>query len=361
MLFPGKTLSLIFALFFAVGHLTGQSQSSTPASRPDTTVRFFGVPLAFYTPDTRWGGGVAGILTFRGRPLRSSVSFSVAYTQRRQILLWFPFQWYSPKGQWRAYGEVGWYRYLYQYFGIGNRYPFDYLETYTAQYPRLRLTALRQTNLRYNWGIRYGLDDYHIVEKDPQGEIASNKIPGARGGFSSSIGPVWLFDNRDNPFFPRQGWLVEVAVFGEHRLTGSDFTYLRYTLDAARYVSFGKYNVLAMQVLAQFTNGQSPFFLLPQIGGSRLLRGYPAGKFRDQHLLIVQGEGRFPLIWRFKSVLFCGVGSVFGSPGERVRWRPNGGLGVRFEFDRKQHIHLRADYGFGDGVSGFYLTVGEAL
>lgn len=327
----------------------------------DTTVRFFGVPLVFYTPDTRWGGGVAGIVTFRGRPLRSSVSFSVAYTQRKQLLLWFPYQIFGRRGRWRAYGEVGFYRYLYQYFGIGNRYPYSYIETYTARYPRFRISALREINSRHSVGFRYWFDDYRIVEAEAQGEVAERKILGAEGGVSSAFGPVWLFDSRNNQFFPRRGWLVEGSVFGEHRLTVSDFNYLRATLDAARYFPAGWRNVMVVQFVAQFTAGSSPFFMLPQLGGSRLLRGYPAGKFRDKHMLAVQAEWRFALFWRLKGVAFAGTGGVFGSPGETLRWRPNGGAGLRFEFDRKQRIHLRADYGFGDGISGFYLTVGEAF
>ena len=335
-----------------------RAQSPAP---PDTTLRLFGVPLVFYSPDTRWGFGAAGIVTFRGQPQRSSVTFSLAYTQRKQWLLWFPYQIFSRRGQWRAYGEVGFYRYLYQYFGVGNRYPFGYIETYTARYPRFRVNVLRRLTDRHSAGFRYWLDDYRIVEKEARGEIAEGKILGAEGGFSSAAGPVWLYDSRDNPFYPRKGWLVEGTVYGEHRLTGSDFAYLRSSLDGAGYFPVGPRHVLVVQAVAQFTAGGSPFFSLPQIGGTRLLRGYPAGKFRDRHLLLAQAEWRFALLWRLKGAAFAGAGSVFGSPGEVLRWRPNGGAGIRFEVDRKQHIHFRADYGFGDGVSGFYLTVGEAF
>jgi hypothetical protein len=62
-------------------------------------------------------------------------------------------------------------------------------------------------------------------------------------------------------------------------------------------------------------------------------------------------------------VAFGGVGSVFGTSGETPRLHPNLGAGVRFEFDKKQQIHIRFDYGFGVGTvhSGAYLTVGEAF
>mgnify|MGYP001586793466 CR=1 FL=1 len=112
-----------------------------------------------------------------------------------------------------------------------------------------------------------------------------------------------------------------------------------------------------------FTAGDVPFFQLPQIGGTSRLRGYPLGKYRDKHLIIAQAEFRFPIVWRFKGVVFGGGGTVFGSAGESAKLRPNAGAGLRFEFDRRQKLHLRVDHGVGsgEGNSGVYITLGEAF
>ncbi len=329
----------------------------------DTSVRFFAVPLLSYSNDTRLGFGTAGILTFRGNPLRSSVTFGLLYTQRKQFLLYFPYQWFSSNGRWRVYGEAGWYRYFYQYFGIGNAYPDDFIETYTAQYPRLRLTVAKRLNARQLVGLRYNLDVYRIVSSSAGSEIDRKVLRGAEGGISSGVGPVWLYDSRDNQFYPHRGWLAEVAVIGEQRLTGSDFEFVRFSLDVARYWALGHKMTLATQAVAQFTAGHAPFFNLSQLGGTKRLRGYPDGKYRDKHLLLGQAEWRFPIFWRFKGAIFVGSGTVFGTANERLRWRPEGGGGLRFEFDKKQQLHLRLDYGIGDGRdnAGFYLTFGEAF
>lgn len=328
----------------------------------DSSLSFFGVPLLFYSPDTRWGAGAAGIITFPTRPRRSNLTFNFSYTQNEQTLIFFPFQWLSNRNKWRFYGEVGWYRYLYQYFGIGNNYPNEYKETYTAKYPRVRLTAATRVQEKNLLGLRFFLDGYNIVSASPDGEIAMQTIPGAAGGISSSLGPVWISDSRDNAFYPTRGWLTEFALIGENELTGSDFKFVRCSLDVARYFPFGK-NVLAFNGIAMFSAGDVPFFQLSQIGGPRRLRGYPYGKYRDKHLLMAQAEFRFPIVWRFKGVLFVGGGTVFGKANESAKFRPNGGGGLRFEFDRRQKLHLRFDYGFGDGKgnSGLYITLGEAF
>jgi outer membrane protein assembly factor BamA len=329
----------------------------------DSSVRFFGVPLIFYSSDTKWGFGAGGVVTFRGYKLRSSVTFSLTYTQRKQWQVQFPFVWFSRGGDWRTYGEVAWYHYSYRYFGTGNSYPNEYIENYKAEYPRLRLTATRSINRKQSAGIRLYMDAYQITEKEPGGEIDRDEVAGSDGGFSSGLGAVWLFDSRDNQFFPHEGWYVETTLTGEHPLTLSAFRYLRFLMDASRYQAFGNKWVLATQFYAQFTAGRAPFFQLPSLGGSRRLRGYPDFKYRDRHLLLLQTELRFPIVWRFKGVVFAAAGSVFGTPGERMHWRPNGGVGLRVEFDRKQRQHLRMDYGWGEfpGNSGFYLTFGEAF
>lgn len=355
---------LLIALFaLPTGGICLKAQPAADSSASVRKFSFFGVPLAFYSPDTRWGGGAAGIFTFPGNPLRSSITFSFAYTQRRQVLAWIPFQWYHRNGNWRAYGELGWYRYLYQYFGIGNEYADDFLETYTARFPRVRSTVARRwQNTRHFFGLRYNLDDYHISDVQPDGDLAVGKIPGARGGFSSSPGLVWLYDSRDSPFFPSKGILTESSFVFENRFSGSDFQYVRWTGEVSAYQKAGR-NILAVNAMAVFSTAGAPFFLMPQLGGTRRLRGYPDGRFRDKHLLLLQAEGRIPLFWRLKAVAFGGVGSVFGTSGEALRLRSNLGGGLRFEFDKKQHINVRLDYGFGIGTkhSGAYLTVGEAF
>lgn len=358
-------LLLAFCPWLHAGKLAAQTSPSDSVrheTRRDSVISFFGVPLAFYTPDTRWGIGAAGIITFPTRPRRSNLSFNFSYTQNKQLLISFPFQWLSNRNRYRVYGEVAWYRYLYRYFGVGNEHASNYEETYTARFPRVRLTAAKRVQSKHLLGLRVFWEDYTIASSSPGGEIEQKTVTGAAGGVTSSVGPIWISDTRDNAFYPRTGWITEVALTAEHRLTGSDFKFVRCSIDMARYFPLGK-SVLAVNGIAMFTAGDVPFFQLPQIGGPSRLRGYPLGRYRDKNMLIAQAEFRFPVVWRFKGVIFGGSGTVFGKAGETAKFRPNGGVGLRVEFDRRQKLHLRVDYGFGDGKgnSGVYITLGEAF
>ncbi|MBK6997450.1 MAG: hypothetical protein IPH31_22025 [Lewinellaceae bacterium] len=194
---------------------------------PDTTTRLFWVPLLFYSPDTKIGGGAAGVVTFVGSPFRSSITFGLAYTQRKQFLIYFPYQLYSQNQKWRLYGEIGWYRFFYQYYGIGNKYPNSFSEGFTAKFPRVRSTLLRHINGPQFAGVRLFLDDFDIVEIAEAGEIAQGNDPGAKGGLASSLGAVWLLDTRDIQFYPGDGWLNENAKIRPNLGAGLRFEFDR--------------------------------------------------------------------------------------------------------------------------------------
>ena len=98
-------------------------------------LKFVALPLVFYSPDTKLGGGLGGIITFNFpkdslNARRSSVTVGAAYTQLNQILLYFPFQFYPQNQKYWISGEVGYYRYVYNFFGIGNGFPDDFVEMF---------------------------------------------------------------------------------------------------------------------------------------------------------------------------------------------------------------------------------------
>ncbi len=150
-------------------------------------MRIFATPLVYFTPDTYWAFGAAGIMTFRGAPQRSSVSFSIAYTLRKQLLIGFLVSMSIVRllaRLWRS----GLVPLPVQYFGIGNKHPNDYKETYVARYIAATITAFGGRVHRHELaGLRYGLDFYNILEASPGGELASGAVTGTKGGTSSSF------------------------------------------------------------------------------------------------------------------------------------------------------------------------------
>ena len=344
-------------------------------SAGDTTERdtvnrnsLYALPVLFYTPETGLGFGVAGVYAFHlrndslsARP--SSVQMVAAYTLQKQLLVYFPYTLFLKNGDYYSYGELGYYRYVYQFFGIGNKVDPNFEEAYSVNFPRIRITALKRVSPAVYVGFRYWFEDFQITETDEEGALVKGDITGSRGGNTSGPGLVALYDTRDNVFYSSQGWYIETLLQRNAAWTGSDFTYTTFSVDASRFFLTRWNHVVALNAYGITQSGNPPFNQLPLIGGSRRMRGYFEGRYRDRNLFTVQAAYRAPLFWRIGAVAFVSYGGVAPHLSDvttrNLRYTVGGGL--RFQLDREKKINVRLDAGFGKNTIGYYLTIGEAF
>ncbi len=365
--FPGGLFLLLLTL--ATAPFLAKAQTTTADSSWIRKSSLVVLPIAFYTPETRLGGGAAGIFAFRfrGEPdsLRpSQLQAGLAYTLEDQLLAYLPFQIFYNEGQYNSYGEIGYYRYFYRYFGLGNQTSEADEEIYNAVYPRLRLNVLQRVRPNLYLGFRYWFDNYKITERAENGELRTNTITGSRGGVISALGAVVNYDSRDDIFFPGKGALIESVWLYNTQSLGSDFNFNRFSIDATTYHTFSWKHILAVNAFTDMTFGEVPFFQLAFIGGTKKMRGYWEGRFRDKKLWMLQTEYRLPLFWRLGAVVFGGMGSVAPSIGafaaQEVHY--NYGAGLRIRLSDTEKINVRIDVGIDETGNWFpYLTVGEAF
>ena len=359
---------LLIVKVLIVGTSFGQTllaQSIDSTNRDSIENRIFALPVAFFAPETSWGFGAAGIYAFRipGDTADSQIQAVAVYTLQNQLLLYAPFQLRWDQNQYYSYGEIGYYQYVYQFYGIGSPAPLDAQEFYEVNFPRIRLNGLRRVHSNLFVGLRYWFENYKITEIDADGLLANENITGNRGGLNSSPGIVSIYDSRDNVFFPGSGWYVETALQHDNAWTGSDFNYTTFTVDASTYFTTSWNHVVALNGYGVFQRGEPPFHLLAALGGGRKLRGYFEGRFRDKNLLLGQIAYRSPLFWRIGAVAFLGYGGVAPQIADfnLNNFLLAGGAGLRFTLDTEKKINVRLDAGFGQGTSGYYLTIGEAF
>ncbi|MDQ3046042.1 MAG: BamA/TamA family outer membrane protein [Bacteroidota bacterium] len=328
----------------------------------------FLLPLVFYTPETRFGAGASGIVTWRtgkdSSTIRSSsVQFGAAFTANRQLLLYAPFQIFLKKEDYNVYGEIGYYDYNYFFFGIGNEQPKDFRETYYVRYPRLRLNVLKRVYDQLYAGIRYSLDDYRIGKTDSAGQLTLGQITGSGGGVTSGAGLIFRFDNRDNLFYASRGYNAELFVQAEDKWTGSEFNFLKYSLDISTYFQNRYKHVLALNLFTSVITGNPPFNQMSLIGGTRKMRGFYEGRYRDKNISMIQAEYRMHFFWRIGGVVFASTGLV----SDKIRnyqlqnLKVSGGAGLRILADKTQKINIRLDAGFTEEGQNYYLTITEAF
>jgi outer membrane protein assembly factor BamA len=326
------------------------------------------IPIIFYTPETQFAVGVGGTYTFHlghdttdARP--SNYQFGGIITQLKQIAFYIPFQLYFKRELYNVYGEFSYYRFNYYFFGIGNN-PVPVKENYGVTFPRLRLTALRLLCKNLYGGIRYSLDNFDITNVDPGGLLHLGTITGSSGGRVSSLGLTLKYDSRDNIFYPTKGYFAELYAQADDQWTGSNFNFLRSSIDLSAYYSTSFHHTMCLNFNATAETGNPPFYDLSLLGGSRKMRGFYEGRFRDKDLVAAQAEYRMPLFWRIGSAVFVSGGYVAGhlTDLQIMNLHLSYGGGIRYTIDRKQKINLRLDYGItNNGENGLYVLISEAF
>jgi outer membrane protein assembly factor BamA len=181
-------------------------------------------------------------------------------------------------------------------------------------------------------------------------------------GACQRLGAVATRDTRDRSIAPRSGVLTEAKWTGFTPALGSDYRFGLLSLDARTYVPVAT-GVVALRARADAAQGKAPFTLLPKLGGSRILRGYRDGRFRDDLAGVLEAEYRFPIAWRFGGVVFGGVGEVASglahlSPVAEVERAA--GAGLRFRLNQAG-VNIRIDWARGREAGGLYIGLGEAF
>ena len=326
------------------------------------------LPIVFKLPETGFAGGALVTATFKfkkdseiAKP--SQLSFGIAYTQKKQLLAYMPFAVFYDNNKYYINGEIGFFRYNYKYFGIGENQISE--ETYNVDYPRLKLLVARLIGKNLYAGIRYQFENYKITSTEAGKELASGRIAGSSGSRTSSLGVSFLRDTRDAVFYPRRGMFAEFYVLPTLKAFGADRNFNRIVLDMANYQTLSKKIVLATNIYGSFIQGNNvPFNQLSLLGGAKKMRGLFEGKFRDKNFFLLQAEGRFE-VWRFIGLTAFSSLGYLGDEKNLVRFdKPKFtyGGGLRITAIKKEHINVRIDYGIQPREKGnLYLTIGEAF
>lgn len=361
--------SILLFFLFTCG-LPFYGKSIVPQIEQDsispTEKKIVPLPIFYRTPETGSAFGGGAIMTFRfagqtESTLRSQLQVAFIYTLRKQILAYMPYELYFKNGDLRMFGEIGYFKYVYPYFGIGSNINQEDEEFFSVNFPRIEFNFVRRVKPNLFAGLQFYADDFDIVERDTEGQLIKNEVAGSEGGFIAGLGVIGIYDTRDNNFFPTKGYYAEAYFQNYNNAIGSDFQFSVARLDARKYVNLGENKVLALNAYGRYSFGDIPFFALAQMGGSRRMRGYTKGQYRDDHFVTLQAEYRFPVYWRFGGVLFAGAGSIGGSGDGFEKIFPSVGVGMRFKVLKDDNLNLRVDLALGKESTGFYLTFGEAF
>lgn len=325
-------------------------------------------PFASFSPETRFAFGTLMINFFKLSQKdtiarTSNVRTALIYTTREQFIVSSEHTIFLKEEKYQLRGNIAYLRFPDNFYGIGNSTTTDNREFFDNRVLNFTGRVLRKVHDRFFVGVIYNY--YSMFDIIPgQGSLLENAgIPGAAGARLSGGGILLTYDKRDNVVNAHSGSFAELTFKKYPSVMGSNYSFGDLDLDIRKYFGLAKGHTLAFQGNGKLKYGEVPFQVMSQLGGDRLLRGIYRGRFRDNQMLLLQGEYRWQFSQRFGLVSFMGVGDV----AERVndfQWNTlkySYGGGARIALNKKERLNIRLDYGIARQSNYFYINLAEAF
>jgi len=250
-----------------------------------------------------------------------------------------------------------------KYYGIGN----DTLNTKPVKFDMNDLYISGNISKSLSSTIFMGFM-FDISHRDYASQGANElglDLPTQKNKTLIGLGPLFMFDRRDNVNYPAHGEYVTLGFKYFAPYDEDAYSFYEVELNARKYFTLYKDFILATQLFCGMSEGDIPFYSLYQLGGMTRMRGI-SNKYIyiDKNAYYAQCELRKHIWNRFGVVLFGGVGNTYEKMSDvqfsHLKYVYGGG--IRFQSDTKNIINIRFDYGRGSfGDSGIYMTMREAF
>ncbi|MDO6775086.1 BamA/TamA family outer membrane protein [Shewanella sp. 3_MG-2023] len=327
------------------------------------------LPTAYYTPEKKFGLGLlmVGLYKTDGAAaeeqpsslvLNSFVSMNNSYGVEVENMTFFN------QGKQRLLLQLELHNEAAVYYGQGieqgnidaNHHEFE--EQLYSFKPRW------MTEVASNYFIGVGADFIYASAENlalVEPEMAVDATETLPNNFSSGVVVTSIYDSRDYRLNATKGWLFQVDAGLYQNDQSSSFS--TYNVELANYIDLSSMSapgLIAWQLQGHFTDGDVPWNLLPDLGGSNAMRGYIKGRYRDEQMMMGQVEYRLPIFQRYGMVFWGAVGSVAPKVSQ-LSDELMTSYGTGFRFNIKDNINLRFDVGVGENETNFYLNVNEVF
>lgn len=254
-------------------------------------------------------------------------------------------------------------RYNEYFFGLGNDHNLKNKDTIEFNLFQSTQRFTRVITQKFFAGLQYQYYQTYNIDYRYNSILNTHQVFGKDGSTTSGVGPVFLYDTRDNVIYTRTGTYLDLSALFVRKELGSTCNFTNITLDARKFIRFYKNDVICFQYILNYNQGNVPFRQLGMLGSDIMMRGYYMGSYRDKVMTCAQAEMRIP-VWRFVGmVLFASAGEVqpdlqaFNWEDVRVAY----GFGLRFMLIKHERVNVGGDLGFGKGSKALYFGSGESF
>ncbi len=340
--------------------------------KKDTTksIKYLILPTIFKTPETGWAYGLTGSIsfktTFKGDTTTrtSNIQALGIFTSKDQNVQVIDATVFFPKEKYILYTQISHSYYPDQFWGIGGNTQDSCKEPYVFEQFYFSPHLKRKIVDRLFVGLLYEYQNIFKVNYDKGGTFDNSYFYGKSPHQVSGLALTASYDTRNGAFWPSKGLFVETIFNTFDKNIGSDFNFIKWTVDVRYFHKLYKNTIVAVQLFSNVTYGSTPIRELAVLGGSGNMRGIFQGRFRDKNMASLLVEFRIPIYKRFSVCTFGDIGNVYNNIGYFVdsELKYSYGGGLRLALLKKEKLNLRLDYGYyNQRNNGFYLTVGECF
>jgi hypothetical protein len=216
------------------------------------------------------------------------------------------------------------------------------------------LFRLRDTPLFVGGEVSYSTQNAEFERIVLPPDAPPRKIDQSDAG----AGVVSEFETLDNIFTAGSGMKARVIGKVFSKSLGGDNDRQTLDVESFGYIPAGKRVIFGIRGDLKFSDGTTPFYLLPYVD----LRGLPALKYTGKHVASGEIEGRFNVYGRWTAVAFGGLGFVSDKPSQLLNADAVGtkGAGFRYLIAERYGIQMGLDYARGPDDYAIYIIVGSA-
>jgi hypothetical protein len=219
-----------------------------------------------------------------------------------------------------------------------------------------------------------GVDYFHVETRSGAGDIpieaAFTPADTAGLGASPTYARSRLFaevDWRESPGYTRRGGFYRLDWTDYRETQGGAFGFRRLDAEASQFFPILRNNwVIAVRALVSTTDADAgsavPYFLMPDLGGSSDLRGYPSWRFRDRNRMLLTGEYRWMAGEFVDMALFLDAGKVAPQRSDLNfdDLKKSYGIGIRFHAPTATVLRFEVARTSTEGI-GLLLAFGQTF
>jgi outer membrane protein assembly factor BamA len=337
---------------------------------------FLILPALTSSPETGIEFGGAAIFSFYSDTLHRDTRVSSLFgystiTTKGQAKLSLNASYWTPQNKWHYSESISYYNYPFDFYGIGNNTKLSNLDPVFERRYKFSIAGEKLFGDRFYLGYVAGAVKYfYKYQPDPYATINSDPlVEDKHGGDIIYIGPSFTYDTRNNNTYTTKGMIISTyynlmqGIYFSHLYKGGFFN-----IEYSQFFLLATPLVLGLDIQEQsLMGGQSPFYLMPQMGSDEMMRGYYQGRYRDRNYIAGQTELRYRVDPHWGFAAFAGTGEVFHTTFSAPQLKPNYGGGIRYFFDVQKGLAVRIDYGAGakptgeKRESGIYIALGQSF